>query len=225
MHEYKSGAKAKKILKGIANTILAIGAVGWFGGFLLAIRPGIIPTWLELPLGDLQSVAVDSNGRIYCGLGSYGRVQVYTYRGEFERGWSDGLLPSGMRLEIDSNDRLEVLVFKKNKRCVFNSDGKLLEETSLPLEEFTKQINQVGRPCRDSAGAVYFIRNTILFPHIEKRETNGREITIVRAPIYKWPFTAPMPAWLFFMGGILLHLFAERVGKLPHKQTPTPTQA
>jgi hypothetical protein len=104
---------------------------------------------------------------------------------------------------------------------VFTSDGKLLQETSLPLEEFTNQRNQVSRQSPDSAGAGYFIRNTILFPHITKRDTNGREITIVRAPIYKWPFTAPMPAWFFFMGGILLHFLSERFGKLfPGHRSP-----
>ncbi len=64
-----------KIGKFIAFLLLLIGFTGFMGGGL--ISEGIIDYNRELPLNEIEGIAVDEEENIYVGLGFYGKVQVY----------------------------------------------------------------------------------------------------------------------------------------------------
>ena len=68
----------------LAIILVFVGGFGFLRGFLTSI--GTVKsekTFERLPLGDLRGIAVDNDGRVYCGLQFYGRVQVYNNQGKF----------------------------------------------------------------------------------------------------------------------------------------------
>ncbi len=71
----------------IADALLALGLVGWFGAFACNLwLSKLAGPGAEFPLAELQGVALDSEGRIYCGAMAHARVQVYDRAGCFLRG-------------------------------------------------------------------------------------------------------------------------------------------
>ena len=100
-----------------------------FVGFASCLAPfyaHLLPDSFELPLGDPHGLAVDEEGRIYCGLGAYGRVQVYGSTGSVLRGvkvdWSAG----AFRIRLDNSGNLEVASTRGQTLEVFSPDGKLI---------------------------------------------------------------------------------------------------
>ncbi len=68
--------------------LLFLGFGGFMAGAVFATGAnGFVPSGFEMPLGDLESVAVDAEGRIYTSAGFYSRIQVYDRTGQFLRGW------------------------------------------------------------------------------------------------------------------------------------------
>ena len=71
----------------LATGLLLLGVVGWFAApaYMLGLLP--IPATVEVPQGELETIAVDPEGRIYCGGQFWQRVQVYDHDGNFLHGW------------------------------------------------------------------------------------------------------------------------------------------
>src|SRR5688572_3677847 len=77
------------------------GIIALAGGAILLFSVAIIPAWeltawirgpeasasMQFPLGHLEDVAVDSQGRIFVAEGLFHRIQRYARDGKFERGW------------------------------------------------------------------------------------------------------------------------------------------
>lgn len=85
------GSKSKRGY--LIRPLCVVGIILWIVGFLawmlgVAVSSGNAPfvtSTTEMPLGDVRSVAVDSKGRIYCGLAFYRRIQQYNSNGVFQR--------------------------------------------------------------------------------------------------------------------------------------------
>jgi len=78
--------------------------LGGYGARMMSSR-------IQLPLGGVDSIAVDSMGRVYCGIPFYSRIQVYSKEGDFLQGW---FVPDAvMVLEVDTNDLLHYLACRK----------------------------------------------------------------------------------------------------------------
>lgn len=196
-------SRRARVLKLSAGALLLLGFVGWFGGALMLIhKPGWISSNTQLPLGDLHCIAVDSQGRIYCGLGFYSRIQVYDDQGRFLRGWwidATGRL----RLHMAEGDRLEVEAIRRDRIFTFDPNGTLIEsrqETEAQREDFDRR-DQL--PVADARGRTFAVRSKLFWPRVVREDQAGRT-TIISMPWYLWPIMGPLPAWLFFFVGILL---------------------
>ncbi len=190
-------------LKLSACALLLLGCVGWFGGALTSLlKPAWISSETQLPLGDLESVALDSQGRIYCGLAFYSRIQVYDEQGRFLRGWwVDG--GGGMlRLHMAEGDRLEVEAARKNRVFTFDLNGSLIEsnQQTETQRKVSDRLDQL--PVTDARGRTYAIRNRFFWPHVVREDQAGRT-TVVSTPWYLWPIMGPLPAWIFFAIGLV----------------------
>lgn len=190
-------------LKLSASALLLLGCVGWFGGALTLIhKPAWISSNTQLPLGDLQSVALDSQGRIYCGLGFYSRIQVYDNQGRFLRGWWVDAGGGMLRFHVAEGDRLEVEAVRRDRVFTFDPNGHLIEsnqETETQREVFDRRDQLAAA---DARGRTFAIRNRLFWPHVVREDQAG-QTTVVSTPWYLWPIMGPFPAWIFCAVGIV----------------------
>lgn len=196
----------RRYINFIAGLLILLGGIGWFGGAFLGISGGRgVATTVELPLGDLNSLAVDSHGHIYVGLGFYSRVQQYDNAGRFLRSWPIDAGGGPFRLRVNEQDEIEVATARTNGYFRFNSTGKLLEGF-LSEDDADDQMRSFPDLLRVKVadGTIYVARRLLLFPAIRKEHTDGSSITLVSVPFYKWVLMGPFPASLFWFIAILL---------------------
>jgi hypothetical protein len=205
----------QRYTKIVAWLLLILGGIGWFGGIAIALSNNkIIANSAELPLGDLNGIAVDSSGRVYCGLGFYSRIQQYDSNGKFIKGWSIDADGGMFKIRVNAKDEIEVVTARTDAFFRYDATGTLLEEyrseerSDKLLSTFQSQ-NQVE--VADSI--VYVSRRLLLFPAIIKLTADGRRTTLITTPIHKWVFMGPFPAWLFWLIAILLLQWKDRQKK------------
>ena len=193
------------LVRGVAALLLVLGGVGWFGGaFAMLTRPEWLSGRVELPLGDLSGIAVDGQGRIYCGSPFYGRVQVYDADGRFLRGWFVDAGGGAFRLRVSPADELEVAAPRGSMYFRFDAEGNVLEEEADVPDYFVQFGEEGERRCRDVEGNTYTICWALLFPHIVRQSPDGTRATVVSTPAHNWIIMGPFPAWLLWAAGIVL---------------------
>lgn len=205
--------KWQKRLRYLAISLLILGSIGWVGGFFIGTQLITVPEHVELPLGDLLGITVDSSGRIYCGLQSYGRVQVYDSGGAFIKGRSILSRGKAFRLRLDSNDHLHVATSMTEIHYVFNADGELLSQErdgGRHFEEFGAEGERRYQDIR--TGAIYKVENETLFPRVVKIDRSGDVSLLVTTPFHLWLIMSPFPAWLFCVFGIISLGLSKRRG-------------
>ena len=197
---------SKKLLKMIRNTLIILGCFGWIVGSLAS--RGIlnfVSNAVEFPLGNLNGIAVDSSGNIYCGLRFYSRIHQYGPTGQFVAGWFIEAGSGAFRLYVNNNDELEVATIRNEMYYRFKSSGTLIEKK----KGGSKYYNDFGVESETlflhKDGTAYEIGGTKLFPKITKTTPLGGTLTISNSFI-RWLFMGPMPAWLFTSIPILLGL-------------------
>ena len=202
------------IIINMASLVFAIlGLIGWFGNIIAAQE---LPFWgapsSELPLGDLRGIAVDSEGRIYCGLQSYERIQVYDASGSFIRGWFVKANGGSFRIRLNSDDQLEVATARNDMFYIFDHNGLIIDQKS-NVDHFFDEFGEEGERIYsdNKMGTLYSIRGGLLFPHIVKKDLLGNETTVVSTVWYKWLVMKPLPAWLFIAIAALLQIVKNRV--------------
>jgi hypothetical protein len=189
-----------------------IGFIGWLTGFLLILlNVGLnlkVPDSFELPLGQLSSIAVDSEGNIYCGAQFYARIQVYNPEGRYLYGKT--LDTNGLFwIRINSNDELEVAAARGNKRYIFDKDGNLLSNRS-NVPNYTEGFDTKGKNyCYDQKRDItYQIRPILqmffLGKHVVKKDKSGKETVIVQTPFLKWLFMGTFPAFFFMVFSVFI---------------------
>ena len=181
--------------------------LGWglmtFGGIFLVSH--WIPNSIPLPLGQLESVAVDSKGHIFCASTFYSRIQVYSPQGEFLRAWPLRDVRS-FGIRVDGNDELEVVVHGETVYR-YSIMGRLLE-TRPPSPSYTPNVQQFpddhSPECVDAAGQTYSVRLGLIYPHVVRRDVDGAETTVVSPPRLGWFIMGPLPAFLWCLCGALM---------------------
>lgn len=200
----------------LARLLMIIGFIGWFSGFILSSGLyRIIPDSFEMPLGDLQGIAVDSEGNIYCGSKYYSRIQVYDIDGRFLYGRHIASAMGVFKIKINNYDQLEVATYSGDKRYIFAKDGTLLSKRSNAanfLAGFDKINNYY---CYDEKRDITYRIKPILLPwpksmpflgsHIVKKDASGKETVIIKTPFYKWLFMGPFPGFLLLFIGLLIY--------------------
>ena len=205
-----------KILTIIGITLTVLGAYGWASAILSTMGKAFwISSTTEVPLGELTGIAVDNEGRIYCGAASYSRIQVYSRGGQFLRGWHySGTVE--YRFRINDKDQLEVADAHRTRRgdlpdilTVFDANGKLIasREDDGCYDRFGSEADlRYYHP----SGSIYLIRGKHILPRIYRITTLGKSELIVQTAWCYWPIMAPLPAWFMFIIGLLFLRFASK---------------
>ncbi len=177
-----------------------LGAVGWFGGALFGGGLLSVPVHFEVPLGELEGIAVDSKGRVYCGASFYGRVQVYDREGRFLRGWSADASGGAFRIKVDEDDRVHVATARGGLHWIWDREGRLIHKAEDPsqFEAFPASATT------DRSGNRYEIRGRSLFPRVVRTDAEGRQCVMIATPWYLWIIQGPFPAWIFFFLGMIV---------------------
>jgi len=92
----------------------------------------------EIPLTMVGDYTMDKEGRLYCSLNFYCRIQQYDSFGNFIRGWF--INSGGGRICLKVNDRDELLIanVKFHNLLTFDSNGKMIKEEKLEGSEYEK---------------------------------------------------------------------------------------
>jgi hypothetical protein len=203
-----------RVLHGIGVSLFLFGLaitpawhlVAWIGG------PDVAT--VEFPLGDVEDVAVDSQGRIYVGTGFLAhRVQRYSPGGEFECGWP---VPTSGAFAMRTTPDGWVLVAtaRGKKLLTYSGDGELQFEATYDwrkenlLGEFASETETTGP---------YAVRRG-LTPHVVDART-GR--TVLATPWYKRLVAGPFPAMLYAAVGFALGLLGDLRRR---REQPAPNQ-
>src|SRR6478735_842158 len=117
----------KKTVLIIAMFLILIGFTGFVGGLL--ITTSVIEFTKELPLGDTEGIVVDKFGRIYIGLGFYGKVQVYDNEGHFLRNWKVESSGGSFRIDLTKEQNILIATARGNKQIVYDTNGNILSKT------------------------------------------------------------------------------------------------
>lgn len=198
--------KTRCFIRIIGVLLLAVGSVGFLFDVLFGFLPDSFQEVLdsfELPLGDLRGIAVDSEGRIYCGLQFLDRVQVYDAQGQFLYSVSIGT--AGLfRIRINEDDQLEVATARNDKLYLFDKEGNLVHELS-NVGHYFSDFGKTGesRFYNDKEDATYLRKGYPIWAHVVKRDSAGQENIIIRTPFHKWVFQGPLPALFFCLIGLV----------------------
>ena len=183
---------------------VVLGSIGWLiGSFATRGKLNWISHEIEFPLGNLNGIAVDSSGNLFCGLRFYSRIHQYNSEGQFVAGWFIEAGGGAFRLHVNNNDELEVATIRNEIYYRFTDGGKLIEKK----QGGEKYFNDFGIESETSFlhkdGTAYIISGSELLPKITKTKPSGETLTIANS-FTKWLFMGPMPAWLFVMVPIVL---------------------
>lgn len=204
-----------RVLHGIGVAIFLFGLaiipawhlVAWIGG------PDVAT--VEFPYGDLEDVAVDSQGRIYVGEGFHThRVQRYSPAGEFQCGWP---VPTSGAFAIRTapDGRLLVATARGKKLLTYNSDGELLFEGTYDW----RKENLIGEFASETETTGPYAVRRGLMPHVVDART-GR--TVIATPWYKRLVAGPFPAMFYAAIGFTLGLLGDMRRR---REQPAPDQS
>ena len=207
-------------MRALGIFLIVAGAGGWIHAFLLDNLLGGVWGKLryERPLTELIGIAVDSEGRIYCGTPPYNRIQLYSAEGRFIDSW---YYPGTVeyRLRINQNDQLEVADANRTRRgdmtdilTTYDHAGRVLsrEEVDGAWVQFGEESERVFQL---PSGETLFIPDRRFYPRIEKQSVSGEVSVVVRNSWILWFFAAPLPTWFWFVIGSLILKLGQRVGQ------------
>lgn len=204
-----------RLLPSVGGTLLLLGMGGFlFGAVVTFTRHAKLWNQFEFPMSAPESIAVDQQGRIFCSLSFYNRIQVYDAQGHFLMTWpSPGHTP--LRLRINSSNQLEVADPRRLKSgdhtdmlFTMNEVGALIKSEAIDgiYDSFGSEHDYSART---HTGERYLLKNPWLAPHIV-RELDGREITVVRPSLIRWFFGGPFPSWIIFLVGAIMMRNGQR---------------
>lgn len=181
-----------------------IGFAGFISSFLLCCFLGVIvPSAVELPMGEMGNIAVDRAGNIYCASSGYGRIQIYDKYGKFIRGIFVGGGGGKITMDIDDKERLQAYVSKARTLYICNPDGT--------IEKQKKDVSagSVNTEVTDNEGNIYSIVTPSIYPRVRKTTPDRKESIIVAVPLHLLIFQGPLPTWIILFIGIVLTIVVE----------------
>jgi hypothetical protein len=202
--------------------LMIIGFSGFIGaGILCCLLGGSVPSWMELPMGEMGSIVVDRAGNIYCASSSYGRIQVFDRAGKFVRGMFIGGGGGRITMYFDSTELLHVYVSKARTLYIFNPDGTLVKKGK---DEVASTIDSsINRHARDREGNTYSTVSPSFYPRVRKTTPEGKESIIVAVPLYLLIFQGPIPAWFIAAIGMGLAALADSLEKKKKSRAKLPS--
>jgi YD repeat-containing protein len=125
------GSWGRQLAAGVAGFLILIGTVGFFGSALSALG-GLnwLPRSFEWPTGYVSGVvSLPSGGHLVPHTPS-GRVQVYDQDWRFLHGWHVDAGGGTFKLQLASNDRIEVITARGNWRYTYTLAGDLISRVN-----------------------------------------------------------------------------------------------
>lgn len=160
-------------------------------------------TWLvdvEMPLSQVNGIAVDSTGNVYVGSRKYSRIQVYSREGAFLRGFYLGRNIKGVdfRFRVNEADEVEVYGLGVEILCVFDRAGMRARRTDVGHIPFSP-VSCVGT--NDADGNSYSLAaNSWAMARVLKTDKNGYTRPLIVQPWFLTAIKQPFPA--FALGGV-----------------------
>jgi hypothetical protein len=187
----------------IAFIVLGLGSCG--ASLAATVLGSQLPSALELPLGSISGFTVDEDGRIYCAVDVYGRLQQYAADGGFLKGIHIPAAAGTFEVAWEHEGR-RVIVATARNRMVYKLSGDLeFVSRARNNGELYVEMKAQGDAPVTRAGAVYTLSNSLLvYPHIVRTDPDGSVHTIVRTPLHLWVVMAPFPALFYLLIGIAL---------------------
>lgn len=201
-------------IKLVGIFLAILGCLGWTTTF----APSVISNLnIEYPLGVLKSIAVDSSGRIYCGIEAYSRIQVYDKNGRYLKGWFIDSSGGSFKIKVDEKDLLHIATARNGIHYIYNVNGELISKQG-NRKSYYNEIATDDQQYRfiDREGNTYKIWGfSLLYPRIIKTDSSGIALEIISTPFYKWIFMAPFPSWFFGISGLIILMvqYKDRIPK------------
>jgi hypothetical protein len=189
----------------VAGIAMVCGLLAFLAGFIASTgRLPFVSSDVELPLGDVNSLAVDHQGRIYTSSHFYGRVQEYDRDGRFVCGWFDHDAGGRFQIRMSDDDLLQVVPARHDEVHTYAPDGRRVGSTACPAGTYHDLADAVRHGVRGPDGSVYRIANAIFHPHVTRTDAAGVTTTAVSMA---WPnalLNGPFPAWGVFFAGLVI---------------------
>lgn len=204
----------------LSASVLFVIAAGSFltnwGAELMPIRLWAIlyPEKTEFPLGDVDGIAVDGDGRTYLAIPFYQRIQVYDNKGVFLRSWF--IKSAGGEYDIWADENiLHVLVSRTDMHFVMSSEGEVLRSSVVSSFDEWRTLHDKGskKTHKDANGNLYSLEESWWFPRVVKTDPRGDVTVLISDPFHRWLIKAPFPAWLVALWGGLM-IVIVRIAKL-----------
>jgi hypothetical protein len=130
---HRRGPLWVRILAFPAGFLMAVGAIGFFGGALSA-SGGLrwLPRSFEWPVGSADGVIDLPNGDHVVPLTASSRIQVYDRDWRFLRGWYVDASGGHFHLTPSGLDRFDVFAARRSLHYVFTANGDLIFCKSYP---------------------------------------------------------------------------------------------
>ena len=197
-----------RLRKVLGMLMALVGGAGFFPGFVFSsgTNQQALRTF-EFPLSDVQSMVMDSQGRIFVALAFYGRIQRYDPQGRFQLGWAAQSEGGPFALGLRGKDTIVTEVGRRQAQLLFDSDGRLLAERPNPRQQSLPAGDPVTATGPD--GSLLELRHG-LFSSSIVHDSAG-----VVTPLIKGPgllrYLGGFRAWLIFAVGMIIYW-----GGLPH---------
>jgi hypothetical protein len=160
----------------------------------------------RFPLSEVEWIAVDQKGCVYCLSFANLRLQVFDSEGKFLKGWF-------IRKPTDA-DRVAL---SKDGDVVIGSEGRAYYVydhfgNRKPLnEEHSKNLTTVlSAKTTDNEGNTYELKSASLRPRIIKTDKNGHKFTLIKDPFGLWLHTIPLPVIGFLILTAIIHLITSK---------------
>lgn len=160
---------------------------------------------IEFPLGDVNSIAVDSKGRIFCALPVYSRIQAYDSTGNFLWGWFPEVGDRDFIMTL-RGDEILVLADGNKDLLTYTAEGKLMDRSRVGPRLLTLFAESYSDGVFRTEQANYRIRRRGLGRSIERVQEAHVEI-VIQPTIAQWLVQLPFPGWLFVGLGPAIFFF------------------
>lgn len=195
----------KRIALSVSISLVVVGIFGWSVAIFFNDEKTINEYQLsnvEFPLGELKGIVVDNEGNIYCGLQSYGRIQVYNEKGKFIKGTFIDAQGGDFKIMIDNDENIHIATIRKGMHYIYKKNLSLATKTS--NSQYYFQIGEKNDlQAADKNNNLYQIKYNIIYPTIIKISPSGEENKLISTPLYLWPIMFPLPAWLIGATGFI----------------------
>ena len=180
--------------------VVAFGFARGFGIEILQEPLELFPPEMELPLGRLDTIAVDKEGNIYCHSRFSDRIQIYAPDGRFIRGFNVQL----STFRIDGNENIRG--YAGGEVLTYNLEGELLKKEPYDREVHGEEFyDTFERDVTDASGNLYRI---MPFPtissRVEKITPEGKRTVVMSQPLYLRLVQAPFPVFVYIFLGFCL---------------------